>query len=395
MKPGEMLSRARVVAGIVHGRRAFGGPYQAGIYLTNRCNLRCIHCYYYSPFLEMPAMRQLRRARQKGSGLPDKGYLKDLQTREADTGRTRKLIREMLSTGTRRFQFSGYGEVFMHKDALELMALAKGGGAYCLANTNGTLLDRDKIDELIRMGFDELRVTVLAGTAEIYERTHPGVKPHVFDRLRENLSYMSERKAVLKLDRPRLLLVCIVIAQNHDGLFDFAKMAAEIRADKVLYKPVDDIEDPGLAGLVPSPEQAAEVRRQIEEARRFLDAAGINHNIANFSRVFQRQLDTSALYRVIPCYFGWLSVSIETDGTVYPCCRCYEPMGNVYEGGFSAVWKGAAYNDFRKKTIRLNTGERSPEGCDCGSCPNHEANLRVYRMLNPLRRRFLGNIPLE
>lgn len=40
----------------------------------------------------------------------------------------------------------------------------------------------------------------------------------------------------------------------------------------------------------------------------------------------------------------------------------------------------------------MNTGERSPEACDCGSCPNHEANLRVYRMLNPIRSRFLRSV---
>lgn len=334
-------------------------------------------------------MKQLRRARQKGCRLPDKKHLKDLQTREADTARTKRLIGEILSMGTRRFQFSGYGEVFMHKDALELMALAKRGGSFCIAITNGTLLDRDKIDELIGMGFDELRVSVLAGTAEMYERTHPGVKPDVFDRLRENLLYLSERKAALKHARPKLQVMCIVFAQNHDGLFDFARMAADVGADKALYKPVDDIEDPGLARLVPNARQTAEVKRQLDEARSFLDAAGITHNIANFNRAFRLQLDTSALYRVIPCYFGWLSISIETDGTVYPCCRCYEPLGNVYESGFAGVWKGTAYDDFRKKTIRLNTGQGSPEACDCGSCPNYEANLRVYRVLNPVRRRFL------
>ena len=48
----ERVSQARVVAGILHGGRAFGGPFQASFSLSNRCNLRCIHCYFYSPALE-------------------------------------------------------------------------------------------------------------------------------------------------------------------------------------------------------------------------------------------------------------------------------------------------------------------------------------------------------
>lgn len=40
------LSYIRAAMGIVHGNRTFGGPIQVSLNLTNRCNIRCIHCFF-------------------------------------------------------------------------------------------------------------------------------------------------------------------------------------------------------------------------------------------------------------------------------------------------------------------------------------------------------------
>ena len=83
--------------------------------------------------------------------------------------------------GVQQFLFTGIGETFMHKNAVEFMRYAKRAGSSCIANTNGTLLAQKIIDELIEMGFDELRVTTMAGTRDVYLRTHQSERypPHV------------------------------------------------------------------------------------------------------------------------------------------------------------------------------------------------------------------------
>ena len=50
----QWLPHVRAVMGIVHGSRAFGGPIQTNLRLTNRCNIRCIHCYYLFTFRRYP-----------------------------------------------------------------------------------------------------------------------------------------------------------------------------------------------------------------------------------------------------------------------------------------------------------------------------------------------------
>ncbi len=195
------------------------------------------------------------------------------------------------------------------------------------------------------------------------------------------------RPCVLGVRYPKVTLVCIVIAQNCDDLFNFAKFAGLIQADSVLYRPVDDIEDEGLSRLVPTKDQAAFVREQLIEIEVYLKSKRIAHNIDKFLRVFREQLDTAELYSIIPCYYGWLSVMIQADGKVYPCCRCYKPLGNVYEKEFHEIWYGNAYRSFRKEAMDINRRKSSVESCDCNSCVNHTANLRVYKMLHPLKGR--------
>ena len=370
----------------MHGKQVFGGPIQAELGLTNRCNIRCIHCYYHSTHLERPSLRPVRKARLTGLELPSHEEIKRMQTLEADTERTNGLIDNLIEMGTRRFQFSGNGETFLHENALEFMSRAKHVGCTCWALTAGHMFNREKIDALIDMELDELRITIMAGTGELYLRTHPGIKESAFDDLQENLLYLAERKRALKKQKPILNLFYVVVSENHNGLMEFAKFANQVQADGVQYRPFDDVGDPGLASLILSTDQALYVREQLTEVKPYLESKGIKHNINNFLAAFRRRLDTTALYQIIPCYYVWLVVRIEPDGGLFPCCRSSVPLGNVYEQEFREIWHGETYRRLRKEALTINRNGK-PHGCTCKSCVNYAANLRIYRYFHPLRGR--------
>lgn len=383
----EMPSQIKAVLGIIHGSRAFGGPVQVNLRLTNRCNIRCLHCYYNSPYLDMPAFIPLRRARKTGKDSPSSQELKQISLLDADPGLMRVVIEELLKMGTRGWQIGGNGEPFLYKDIMEVIGILKASGSHCLINTNGTLINSTVADALIKVKFDELRITTMAGTPDVYVRTHPGTTGEMFHKLKQTLMYMAERKAALKVKQPEITLAFIVIAQNYNSVFEFAEFAAHVKADGVLFRPVDDIEDPGLAQTVPSEKQAISVLEQLRAAKPFLESRGIRHNIAYFSKIFREQLNTEMLYRHIPCYYGWLSTVIDTDCKVYACCRCYEPLGDIQENKFSEIWNGKSYRQFRKDGLHLNRTRRPVRGCDCYSCVHHTANLKVYQKLHPVKGR--------
>jgi len=283
--------------------------------------------------------------------------------------------------------------VFLHKSILEFIARLKHAGSHCLTNTNGTLLNKKIIDELIKTKFDDLRITILAGTPEMYVRTHPGTSKDTFLKLKENLLYLSEKKAKLNLKYPRVTMIFIVLSQNVEGIFDFAKFAVNVGAQQIWYRPVDDVGDSGLANLVPTEDQADFARKELVKVKEYLYTKGITHNIDKFLKVFGTQLDTTVIYQHIPCYYGWLCVHIEPEGDVYPCCRCYEPLGNVYKSNFKDIWNGEKYRDFRKKARALHIRKTPVDCCDCNSCVNYIANLRVHKALHPFKGQMSQLIP--
>jgi radical SAM protein with 4Fe4S-binding SPASM domain len=318
--------------------------------------------------------------------MPDDVSLKQLQKLDIDNKQAHTLIHESVRMGTRSFIFSG-GEPFLHTECLELIQRVKYTGSTCLVKTNGTLLDPSVIDELIKTGLDELMITTMAGTSEMYVRTHKGSQDDVFLKLRDTLLYIAERKEALGIKNPKISLVFILIKQNSAGIMSFAEFAARTGADRVLFRPIDDVEDSGLAKMVPTKEQSIAMRQQLSEAQKYLASQGIAHNIDFTLKVFGRQLDTKELFNLIPCYYGWLSLRIEADGMVYPCCRCYEPLGNIYEQQLKAIWTGDAYKQFRKAARKINRRKSQAMGCDCNSCTHFTANLRVYKYLHPLKGR--------
>ncbi|HJX30751.1 MAG TPA: radical SAM protein [Thermodesulfobacteriota bacterium] len=381
------LAYARVVAGILHGSRSFGGPLQANISLTNRCNLRCIHCYAYSPCHDGPSFFDTRT--NQGAHQYSNDSCKESADRvDADLFKTNSLIEKLLSMGTQEFLFSGNGEPFLHKNILDFIERVKGAGRTCLVNTNGTLLDHATIDRLIMVRFDELRITTMAGTRELYEITHPGVSSATFDRLRDNLLYLAEHKKVLGTGKPVVTLVSVVISKNCEALMEFSRFAHGVHAKRVLFRPFDDYNSGDFAKLVPTAEQADSVQKQLMAIADYFDSRKIVHNIENFLKVFRKKLDTTDLYRRIPCYYGWLSARIEVDGAVYPCCRCYVALGNIYEKEFPNIWKGPAYRRFRKTALHINKNKTPVDGCYCNTCVHHTANLRVHGILHPFERRY-------
>ena len=380
-------SQAKAAMGITHGSRAFGGPVSANLSLSNRCNIRCIHCFYYSPYIDKPTLPSLRKARLMSEELPDAEHLKNLQRFDADTEKFRNFIDELLSMGTRRYELGAFGEIFLHKDVMELIGRLKHSGSYCWANTNGILLDCNKIDELIKMGFDELKITTMAGTSDMYVETHPGISDKTFNKIRENLLYLNEKKASLGVQNPKITLVFIVITENCEGIIDFTEFAARVGAACVEFRTVKDVGDAGLAKLVPNKEQAASVAKQLTEAKVYLENRGIHHNINCSHKTFCEELNTTELYKHIPCYYGWLSLVVDGSGEVYPCCRCYKSFGNIYKNNFREIWNGEAYRRFRKEAMLINKRKTPVSGCGCNSCVHYIANLRVYRTLHPLKGR--------
>jgi radical SAM protein with 4Fe4S-binding SPASM domain len=391
----KFLSQLRALAGVIHGRRIFGGPIQANLTLANRCNLKCIHCYYHSPLLERPNYRGVRLARQINEQLPDDGYFNHQKKITFNRKGMEKILDELIKSGVYRFFLSGNGEPFLNKYSIDIMKKIKKANCYCLVKTNGTLLSKKITDELIHMKFDELHITTMAGNRDMYIRTHSCVPQETFDSVKNNLLYLAEQKKKLHTNKPQVSLIYVVISENYSGLYDFAEFAYKVQADRVFIQPVDEMGDTGLKRLVLTEKQTEYVREEAVKLKNYFKSKKIKHNIDKFLKIFSAQLDTREVYRLIPCYYAWLSVLIDIDGNVYPCYSSYRSMGNIYENSFNDIWNSEHYRLFREKSLKLNCSDKSDSICDYGNCPHYTANMKLHKMIDPVKKVFSHNYILR
>jgi radical SAM protein with 4Fe4S-binding SPASM domain len=126
-----------VISSLLHHHRAMvhwvrtncfsKGPVFVDIELSNRCNLRCRMCWFHG-------------ARGVGDRYPNS---------EITTGEVLELINQLAAY--RPTLYFGGGEPFLREDFLEILSHAHSLGLSTAFTTNGTLLDREKIERIVAL----------------------------------------------------------------------------------------------------------------------------------------------------------------------------------------------------------------------------------------------------
>jgi Fe-coproporphyrin III synthase len=103
---------------------------------TQRCNLKCVHCYAQSE---------------------DRDYAGEMSTEEAKV-----MIDDLAEFGAPVLLFSG-GEPTIRKDLLELMHYAKSKGMRVVISTNGTLITAERAQQFAEVGLSYVGVSLDGG----------------------------------------------------------------------------------------------------------------------------------------------------------------------------------------------------------------------------------------
>lgn len=168
------------------------GSIQIG--LTNSCNLACDFCFLHAN----NSLNDLQRSRMTADDLI--GFC-----------RRNAPIKEVI--------FTNYGEVFQFKGALQLMEALGGYVGGFAMNTNGLILDEDKIARLADLPVNRLSVSVEASDAETYARYRK--KGH-FDLLCANVALLT------KYLGDRVLLTSVVSTGNADSVLKMPQLFAPL-----------------------------------------------------------------------------------------------------------------------------------------------------------------------
>ena len=309
---------------------------------TNRCNLRCKHCYIEAE---------------------DRGYQNELSTEEAknfiyDLGRMKAPV----------LLFSG-GEPLIRKDLFELGALAVEQGLRPVISSNGTLIDDEVARKIKETGFQYVGISIdggrkihdefrnLDGAFDLALRgvracRDNGVKTGLrFTVNKYNQDDLPEVIDILERERiPRFCMYHLV----------YAGRGAEMAEMDTTTKEKRDILDYVARKTLELHKKGVEV--EILTTDNHADGIYLLNNIRKHDP--QRADEVISLLKMHGgCSAGTKFANVDPRGNVHPCQFWQDyTVGNVREKPFSEIWMS---DD--ELMVKLREKEKHVTG-KCGEC---------------------------
>ena len=344
----DYIKYIKLFSGIVHGKKAFTGPYLVQLDLTNSCNTRCLYCMNYSEW-----------------GLK-KEYSKDWGNIFLGFDTIRRIVPELKSVGVKEIDVTGNGEPFMHPDIIKIIKFIKENGMRCVVRTNGLLIDTKIINQLFDIGLNGIDLSLWAGSPEGYAETHPMESPESFSRINNWLMRITELRAheQYKKLKFKLKILNVIARHNYSRIEEMLSFAYKVKADYVMFKYLleEFFKEDALKQIALTDED----KKQVSQIwKKSVYKNKVRNNLGYFIKAFGKS------FRVDNCYLGWLYSRLTVTGEVVPCCGCLgHDMGNFKEHSFHEIWFGQRYNEFRKKSRNINSDSYFMD-CSCSKiCPH-------------------------
>jgi radical SAM protein with 4Fe4S-binding SPASM domain len=371
MKLQEKTSQIRRLIGMSRGRPTLG-PSTVSLEITHHCNLRCSFCESHGSCIPKPITAQ-------------RSYAGGRRTMDPTT--VARLARDLRRIGTGLLELSGKGEPTTHPEFTQILTSIQGAGLPCSLVTNGTHTPPGLPATAVAGGLDRLTLSLNAGSQEVHARVSgQDLWGRAVTFLREILEERRRRGSA----RPWCRVSCVVCKDNLGDLENLVRLVCEARPDDLLLCVMGEL--PETRHLQLDAGDVARLQQQADAWAQQLAQAGVTHNLPSFLaevplRLSAGPVQSNPLQRIVPCYEAWRFAVIGPDGAVVPCCYCEETvLGNVNEEGFASLWRGATYQDLRRRMLAIpKTGRPICRECFT-NCNRSRENLRLHRRIHPFWR---------
>jgi len=247
------------------------------------CNLECCHC----------VSQMLRQ-----QGMQRKPLTPDLVEKILDR-HGKYLIRATLAL---------WGEPFLNKNFAGIVRLCKQHGIFCETSTNLSLhLTDEQIEEIVRSGLDEMRMSIDGATQDTYARYR--IKGNL-QLVLENVRRLVDAKRRLGSNTPKLRWQYLLFPWNEHERELAAGLANQLNVDE-FYSFRGDLwtNPPPIEGRVTSDDfvELGDGGQKLHEI-----AVRRNQNLEHFG-----------------CDFLDHTLAIHSDGAVFPCCYYPAPKDSL------------------------------------------------------------------
>lgn len=322
------LSRARGEIAVGHR------PYHVFTELTTTCNLKCIMC-----------PRTAATDSLEGLDMP----FEVLQRLEESVFPDAALV-----------ELNGVGDSLLMKRWDAVLDLVERHAMIPLLTTNGLVLDERTI-EVFAQKDGILRVSIDGATKATYERIRVLGD---FDRLRRRLALLRDVRARFPRSRMRAEFSFVAMRQNVRELLALVDLAAEFGFDTILVQNMVAVKPEHQAwSLVHTPVYAnylfckAKLAAERRDIHLYLpplfETPGVGRLRELLAALPPRRLNTDVILQkhlapgAVLCPEPWMTMNVQRDGTVTPCCVSPQVMGNVRQQSADAIWNGPEYRQLR------------------------------------------------
>ncbi len=297
-------------------------------------------------------------------------YLK-YEPSHLDTKTLNSFLDEISAKGVKSIMFAGEGEPLLHKDISGLVMYAKSCGLDVSITTNGVLLSRDILNNILpRLSW--LRISLNAGTKETYSSIH-GTKAGDFDRVIRNI-----KEAVqIKKDKGFSCTIGIqflLLNENCEEVTLLAEILKDIGADYLTIKPYSQ-----------HPSSINRLKSYLDYERFLsLEEKLKNYATEHFTIIFRKKtmskIQEQRPYKKCLGLPFWSYLT--SKGDLYACSAflgdnrfCY---GNIYQDSFEKIWKG----EKRREIMKMMETKWNIENCR-EVCRLDEINRYLWNLKNP------------
>ena len=301
-------------------------PYSVGWAITNRCNLRCVHC-------------------NMNSG--------DALNNELKTDDCIKIIDKLAENKVQRITFFG-GEPLVRKDFFQIANYVYNKGIFINMTTNALMITEEMIkNDLYK--FDMVRVSLDGPNAETHEfiRNKKGAFDETINRI----------KMLVKNGIDVGVVTCI----SHRNLKYIKEMIELLENLKIKRWFLPLLSSAGRGSYI-----SKEVLTPLEVKQFLIDIQNLTENSSftvNLDIPYSILLKKQNKNVTAACPAAISELVIFANGDISPCCQVPVIAGNVLEKDIFDIWNNSEiFKNFRDRSLINGKCGRCKFLMNCGGC---------------------------
>lgn len=326
------------------GERA--GPTKVDIFPTQKCNLNCRFCEF--PNVDPSEYRM-----------------------ELPTEKLLEIVEEAGKLNAKTFGIIG-GEPFVKEGIIEIMEKIKDRGMQGSITTNGTLLDGKRVQRIVGMEWDLLRISI-DGIGKTHDelRGKEGAFSQVTDALNLFKKYGSSH--------PTIEINTVLNRENYEQIPEIVELANEYGVGRIILLPMIEFNEKA-SDLKIKGKNEEEIKKCLENAKKVAESYGIDINVDDIleEELYCKSNETDELIenKEIPCFVPWYSISVNAKGIATPCSQFEERFGvDTREKTLEEIWLSDKFEKIRE----MIANKKLPETCSKCCAPLLEENKIIRK----------------